>query len=126
MEILTAASLSGRNRASSWNDLCATRLGRSDFEPRDPDFDAELRFTRLGPMSIACLALSPGTIDRSTRHIGEAPLRTWNLVLQLRGRSELSHYGHQSALETGDLVLMDHAAPFTFRLEDPAALLILR
>lgn len=126
MEIFSAASLPGRNRAVSWNELCATRLGRSDFEPRDPDFDAELRITRLGAMSIACLSCSPGTLDRSSRHIGEAPLRTWSLVLQLRGRSDLSHYGHQSTLEAGDLVLMDNAAPYTFRLNEAATLLMLR
>lgn len=127
MDTYRAADLPGRSRAAAWNELYASQVERAELVPADEaGFDAELGTTSLGPIRVARMRLTAGSIVRGPRHINPAAQRTYTFVLQSQGVGLFSHYGHETRLAEGDITLCDSAAPHVYRVQDEAGILMLR
>ena len=127
METYSTASLPGRTRAATWNELYSSILADVDFTPADRTrFNAELRLGRLGPISMARMTSDRSSIDRTNRHIGRTSRRLFSFVLQARGHGLFSHCGHEAVLDQGDFTLCDSAAPHSLRLGDDSEIIMLR
>jgi AraC-like DNA-binding protein len=127
METFKASSLPTRSRVTAWNDLYSAQLERVDLTPADrKDFEAELHLGNLGPLRVVRLCCNNSAIDRTASHIDQAARRAYTLVLQVRGNGTLAQYGHEVALQEGDMTLYDNAVPHSHLMSDHAELILLR
>src|SRR5690606_36237932 len=87
---------------------------------------AELMLRDLGPVGIARLKCDAGSMICAPRHIGHTPTRTYAFLLQLAGSSRFAQYGHDAALQEGDLSLCDTGAAYALHLDDGAEIALVR
>ncbi len=80
----------------------------------------------LGPIRVARLTCARSSPDRSARHPEAGALRVYSFLVQASGQSVLSHYGHETVLQEGDLILCDSAAPHSYRMEERSEIVLLR
>ena len=121
------SELSSRRRALACQKFYSSRLDEVDVVPVVGEcFEAALSLTQLGPIRIVRMGFGGGSIQRTVRHVGRPSQRQYTLLLQVRGRATLEHYGEQCLLREGDLALCDSAAPHVYRLVERAELLMLR
>jgi len=127
VETFRASELAGRSRIAAWGDLLAARLDKVDFTPADGEgFEAELKLRQLGPVGLVRLKGGGASMVRLARHIGHTPTRTYAFLLQLTGSAQFGHYGHETVLNEGDVVLCDTGAPYALHLDDGAEIALLR
>lgn len=127
METFRASGLPGRTRVAAWNALYSSRLDKVDVTPANQDtFEAELTLGTLGPMRVARITCGRSSIARTPRHIVHAPGRVFSFILQARGRGVFAQYGHEAALEEGDITLCDSAAPHSYHVDDRSQVMMLR
>ncbi len=127
MDVYTTAAVPRGARASYWNELYARRFAQVTFSPVDCEsFEAELRVGTVGPLGIARVQSKPTDIERTRTHISRSEGRLFSFLLQARGGSVFSHYGHETQMEEGDFTLCDNAAPHRFNCSEGTELIILR
>lgn len=103
------------------------RFAHVTFNPVDRDgFEAELRVGHIGPIGIARIHSKPTVVERNRSHISRSTGRLFSFLLQARGCSVFSHYGHETRMEEGDFTLCDNAAPHRFNFSEGADLIMLR
>jgi AraC-like DNA-binding protein len=126
MERFSTVGLPMSGRMGAWNDLYSSRMSRVEFMPADHQrFDAELSICKLGPVKLAKLSVDRCTIERTRRHLAQSP-RLYSFLLQAKGSSFFSHYGHEARLEEGDFVLCDTGMPHYFQTGSPAVTIMVR
>jgi AraC-like DNA-binding protein len=127
VETYRASALPTRTRAAAWNAFYSARIDHVDLTPADREgFEAEIRLGHLGPIGIVRMSCGRSLIDRTSRHIGQAPGRTYTFILQATGSGVFAHYGHESTLHKGDFTLCDSAAPHSYRVDDHSEVVMLR
>jgi AraC-like DNA-binding protein len=127
VETFRASGLPGRARVAAWNTLYSSRLDQVDVTPADHEtFDAELALGTLGPIRIARITCGRSSIARTPRHIVHAPGRVFSFILQVRGHGLFAQYGHEAALQEGDITLCDSAAPHSYHVEEHSEVMMLR
>ena len=95
-------------------------------QPCEKKLSGELIAHDLGPTRLIRIRTDEATIKRSPGDIGYLRERTFTLVLQVKGKGLVEHYGHAIELHEGDFTLYDNSAPFTCRLDDASELIMLR
>jgi AraC-like DNA-binding protein len=127
LDVFSTASVPRGSRASWWNELYQRRFAQVTFNPVDRDeFEAELRMGAIGPIGVARMHSKPTVVERNRSHISRSSGRLFSFLLQTRGCSVFSHYGHETRMEQGDFTLCDNAAPHRFNFTEGADLVILR
>lgn len=103
------------------------RFAQVTFNPVDREgFEAELRVGAIGPLGIARIHSKPTVVERNRSHISRSDGRLFSFLLQARGCSVFSHYGHETRMEEGDFTLCDNAAPHRFSFAENTDLVMLR
>ena len=127
MELLSTDGLPFHGRAAAWGDLYATRMSHVEFTPGDKDkFDAELKFSQLGPVKLARLSVDKCSVERKQSHITHDSRRLYNFLLQAEGASTFFHCGKESRLSAGDFVLCDTGLPHYFETEGQSVTVMVR
>ena len=127
METYRASNHPSRTRAATWNEVYSSRVEPADITPvARYAFESELRIGTLGPIRVVRMACSQSAIDRRARHIDSRSARSFTVFLQVRGSGVFAQYGHESLLRSGDFSLCDSAAPYSYRVDDSADVLMLR
>jgi len=127
METYSTEGLPRRARAAAWNELYSRYMAHVDFTPANQeDFHAELRLSRLGPISFARMTADRTSIARTSRHIGRTSGRLYSFMLQSHGSGVFAHCGHEAILHEGDFTLCDSAAPHSYLLDDASEVVMLR
>jgi AraC-like DNA-binding protein len=115
MERLSTAGLPAAGKIVAWNDMYSSRMSRVEFTPADREqFDAELSICNVGPVKLAKLSVDRCSIERGRQHLSQSP-RLYSFLFQAQGSSVFYHYGHESRLAEGDLVLCDTGMPHYFQ-----------
>ncbi len=79
-----------------------------DYQPRDEmGFSGSIKLGSLGPVAIGRCSTSPATIERNERHFTRTNGRSFVLMMPVRGRVYVQHYGRQTLLRRGDFTLSD-------------------
>jgi AraC-like DNA-binding protein len=126
MERVSTLGLPASGRMAAWNDLYSSRMSRVEFTPGDNQkFDAELSIGRLGPVKLAKLSVDRCSIERTRRHLAQSP-RLYSFHLQASGSSVFHHYGRESHLSAGDIVLCDTGMPHYFHTEGASRTIMVR
>jgi AraC-like DNA-binding protein len=126
MERLSTVGLPAVGRVAAWNDLYSSRMSRVEFTPADQHrFDAELSIGQLGYLKLAKLSVDRCSIERGNRHLLYSP-RLYSFLLQTKGSSVFSHYGHEAHLSEGDFVLCDTGMPHYFQTDDTSVTIMVR
>ncbi|MGI4881208.1 MAG: helix-turn-helix domain-containing protein [Janthinobacterium lividum] len=127
MNRLSSSGVVGRVSVLGWNDAFAARIEAMEFKvPRPDRFEAELSDSDLGPLRIARFTCSPSRIERGATQLARSVAPAYLVMLQVRGRSEVSHYGNNITLAEGDAVLCDMAAPLQIEFASDVETLFLR
>jgi len=127
MERFSTAGLPSAGKTAAWNALYAQRMSRVGFTPQDhSQFDADLRIGRLGPVKLAKLEVDCCSIERSQSDIAGNSPRLYSFLLQAKGQSTFSHYGHEAHLTEGDFVLCDTGLPHFWITRDPSTTIMVR
>jgi AraC family transcriptional activator of tynA and feaB len=114
MERFSTIGLPAAGKVTAWNNLYSSRMSRVEFTPADQEqFDAQLSICTLGPVKLAKLSVDRCTVERTRQHLAQSP-RLYSFLLQAKGNSLFYHYGHESHLSEGDLVLCDTGMPHSF------------
>jgi AraC-like DNA-binding protein len=126
MERFSTVGLPSAGRMVAWNDLYSSRMSRVEFTPADQQqFGAELSIGQLGPVTLAKLSVDRCSIERTRRHLAHSP-RLYSFLLQAKGSSVFSHYGHEARLAEGDFVLCDTGMPHYFHTDTPSETIMVR
>jgi AraC family transcriptional activator of tynA and feaB len=127
LDVYSTANVPRGARASYWNEMYQRRFAQVTFNPVDREgFEAELRVGAIGPIGLARVHSKPTVVERNRSHISRSDARLFSFLLQARGCSVFSHYGHETRMEEGDFTLCDNAAPHRFNFSEGADLVILR
>ena len=127
MDIYSTADAPRNTRAAYWNSVYTTRFAHVTFNPVDQDgFEAELRVAAIGPLGIARVQCMSADIERTRAHITGHNRRLFSFLLLRSGGGTFSHYGHDTALEAGDITLCDSSTPHHMSCSDDTEILILR
>jgi AraC family transcriptional activator of tynA and feaB len=130
VECFRSSGAPGRARVAAWNELFSSQLDRVDLIPASmEDFRAELRVGMLGPLRFARVICGSIAIERTPTHIAQAQRQQRNIftfILQARGTATFSHYGHETRLAEGDCTLCHSAAPYSYRIESPSEIVMVR
>jgi AraC-like DNA-binding protein len=126
VETFSTGGLPIVGRMAAWNDLYSSRMSRVEFTPGDRNqFDAQLSIGQLGLLKLAKLSVDRCSIERSSRHLSYSP-RLYSFLLQAKGSSVFSHYGHEAHLSEGDFVLCDTGMPHYFHTQDTSVTIMVR
>jgi AraC-like DNA-binding protein len=126
MERFSTVGLPAVGRMAAWNDLYSSRMSRVEFTAADQHrFGAELSIGQLGSLKLAKLSVDRCSIERSSRHLLYSP-RLYSFLLQAKGSSVFSHYGHDAQLSEGDFVLCDTGMPHYFHTQDTSVTIMVR
>ncbi|MFE7762276.1 helix-turn-helix domain-containing protein [Streptomyces sp. NPDC057438] len=124
--IVTSAEDTSERRLEFWRDVVSQSFVPLEALPREtPDFRAELRTARIGPVQVSVITAQPHAIARTRRHIGSAPPDYVKVNLLFHGRCVLSQGGNQTELGAGDLVVYDTRRPYSLDLDRPYRGLVL-
>jgi len=127
MDIYSTADAPRNSRAAYWNSLYTTRFAHVTFSPANHDaFEAELRVGALGPLGIARVQCSSADIERTRAHVTRHNHRLFSFLVIQRGSGTFSHYGHNTALATGDTTLCDSSTPHCMTCSDDTEIAIIR
>ncbi|MFO7278495.1 MAG: helix-turn-helix domain-containing protein [Pseudomonadota bacterium] len=127
MDVYSTSHVPPDTRTNYWNQVYSSRFAQVTFNPLDhQEFEAELKLDHVGDLGIARVRCKPTDIERTRSHIERSPRRLFSFVMQLRGSSVFSHYGHEITLEEGDFTLCDNATPHRLRFTNTADFIILR
>jgi AraC family transcriptional activator of tynA and feaB len=127
MDVYSTAGVPACRRASYWTEVYTSHFAhvRLDLVSR-ADFQAELRTSAMGPLSLARVTHTAADLEQTRTHMGKGCQRLFSFVLYLQGRGVFTHYGHETPLADGDLTLSDSAEPHHLKLQGPADVIILR
>jgi AraC-like DNA-binding protein len=126
MQRFSTTGLPAAGKMVAWNDLYSSRMSRVEFTPADQQsFCAELNIGQLGPVTLAKLYVDRCSIERTRSHLSQSP-RLYSFLLQVKGSSIFSHYGHEARLAEGDFVLCDTGMPHFFHTDNPSVTIMVR
>lgn len=127
MQSFSSDTLPVKSRATAWNALYSQQMNQVDFTPADSNgFNAQLSMGKLGPIQFARMTSNRSQIERTKQHIMPSAPRIYSFMLQAKGSSTLSHYGHEARLNEGDFALCDSSAPHNFTVDDQSMIIMLR
>ena len=127
MQTFSSETLPAATRLSAWNALYSRQLNNVEFTPASGQkFAAHLSMGQLGPIQFARMSTNRTQIQRTRRHIAASSPRMYAFLLQAKGSSVLSQYGHDAHLAEGDFALCDSATPHIFTVEDESRVVLLR
>ncbi len=70
----------------------------------------------IGPIGIARIHSKPTVVERDRSHINRSDTRLFSFLLQARGSSVFSHYGHETRMEEGDFTLCEQRRASSLQL----------
>lgn len=115
------------DKARKWREVMHQVDWPVDFQPQDDSvFEADLKVAELGPLSLRRNSIPPVFAQRREEHVSEFAEQHFLLALHTHGRLILSHYGQQTDLRDGDIVLTDATAPATLEFAEATCSLALR
>lgn len=127
MDVCTTTTLRTCGRLADWNRLFAPKTDQAVFHSDDASgFSAEITAGDLGALRLTRLRCDRARIERGPLPLGAGAARTYTILLQVRGTSDLSHYGQSIPLSGGDFTLCDSNAPYRLDLSDESEVLLLR
>jgi len=127
IELLSTKGLPTSGRAAAWAEIYRTRMSHVEFVPEDKEqFDAELKYSELGPVKLARLSVDRCSVERTKSHISHDSRRLYNFLLQAEGASTFFHCGKESHLSAGDFVLCDTGLPHYFQTEGKSVTVMVR
>ncbi|MBL8552460.1 MAG: helix-turn-helix domain-containing protein [Hyphomonadaceae bacterium] len=113
-------------KVAYWNGLVAEVFSAMETKAVHPDdFEAEVRWTTLGPFGIANVTSQPAQVHRSARHIARERSQHYFLHTQIEGALTVAQDGKEAVLNEGDLVLTDSAEPYSLSYASPCSTLVL-
>jgi AraC-like DNA-binding protein len=80
----------------------------------------------FGPLGIARVQCMSADIERTRAHVTGHDHRLFSFLLLQGGGGTFSHYGHDTALEAGDITLCDSSTPHRMSCSDATQILIIR
>ncbi|MFE6224067.1 helix-turn-helix domain-containing protein [Streptomyces sp. NPDC057854] len=80
--------------------------------------------THLGYLSLLRVAAGPAQLSRTPRHIARGPGERVAVALQQAGTAFLTQDGRSTALERGEVVLLDPRRPFALDQREPFRMLL--
>lgn len=117
--ITTPSEENTATRLEFWRDLVSRSFVPLEIEPREgPDFHAQLRIARVGPVQVTVVTTPPHTA-RTRRLIGSDASDHVKVSLQLTGHCVLTQGDHQAELKPGELALYDTRHPYTLDTDRP-------
>ncbi len=126
MESWSVSSLPGRAKAIAWSDFYSERVEKVNITPADEDCEAQIRIGEFGPLRIMQMSCGRCLIDRAPHHIARASGRVYSLLYQARGSGVFAHYGQEITLNPGDFTLCHGEAPYTYQLQEPCEVVMVR
>lgn len=111
LETYSTTNVKRGSKLSYWNDLHHRLLFPCEINAADPaQFDADFSVAGLAGALFVKIASLPAIVERTASHVGGGEQR-FTLLMSLKGRIQLSHYGREVVLEQGDFTLCDSLAP---------------
>jgi AraC family transcriptional activator of tynA and feaB len=112
METYSTANVRRGSKVAYWNDLHCRLLFPLEVKPANPaDFDADLSMVGMAGTLFAKVGSAQASVERTAGHIKNLAEQRFTLLMPLKGRIQLSHYGRDVMLEEGDFALFDSRAP---------------
>ena len=107
-------------RAAFWTRGYSSRFAQVRVDPLDrKEFQAELKMRSLGPITFAWVRSRPALVCRTKEVADQATERSFGFLMELRGGGLVSHCGHESRFEAGDIILNDVTRPMTCNFPRP-------
>jgi len=112
MQTYSTANVRRGSKVAYWNDLHCRLLFPLEVRPANPaEFDADLSMVGMAGTLFAKVGSGPACVERTTGHIENVAEQRFTLLMPIKGRVQISHYGRESFLDEGDYVLCDSRAP---------------
>ncbi|WP_411152567.1 helix-turn-helix domain-containing protein [Streptomyces sp. A30] len=123
--ITTPQDESAAGRLEFWRDTVSRSFVPLEILPREwPDFHAQLRTSRVGPVQVSVVTTQPHTA-RTRRPVGSDLAEQVKVTLQLAGHCVLTQRDHQAELGPGELTAYDTRYPYTLDTDRPGCSLVL-
>ncbi|MFI6277301.1 helix-turn-helix domain-containing protein [Streptomyces sp. NPDC050988] len=123
--ITTPSDGNTATRLEFWRDTVSRSFVPLEIVPREgPDFHAQLRIARVGPVQVSVVTTPPHTA-RSRRPAGSDASDHVKVSLQLTGHCVLTQGDHQAELRPGELAVYDTRRPYTLDTDRPGRSLAL-
>ncbi|WP_210587012.1 helix-turn-helix domain-containing protein [Streptomyces sp. GESEQ-35] len=123
--ITTPSDENTATRLEFWQDMVSRSFVPLEIVPREgPDFHAQLRLARVGPVQVSVVTTPPHTA-RTRRPIGSDVSDDVKVSLQLTGHCVLTQGDHQAELRPGELAVYDTRRPYTLDTDRPGRSLAL-
>jgi AraC-like DNA-binding protein len=117
VEVYSTADVPRGARAAYWGQVYSRRFAPIVVEAEDSGlFRAELRVGVLGGLEFACVRSCATAVERKAERARE---RMIGFVMIVQGRGVASHCGHETPLQTGDLLMTDSTEVVRTRFETP-------
>lgn len=112
-------------RLEFWRDIVSRSFVPLEIVPREgPDFHAQLRIARVGPVQVSVVTTPPHTA-RTRRPAGSDASDHVKVSLQLAGHCVLTQGDQQAELKPGELAVYDTRHPYTLDTDRPGRSLAL-
>lgn len=90
------------------------------------EYDAKIRKSSFGDVTLTHVACDPVVIERSTSNIQDDDENSYFLTLQRQGCGHLHHMGRSIVLQPGDFTLVDSSQPYVITFDRPVRRLVAR
>jgi AraC family transcriptional regulator, positive regulator of tynA and feaB len=115
MELFSTAGLPARRKMSYWSEVSSETFSTMQIIASDRErFEGQLCREVVGPLALAEVCSSAGSVNHSDAHVARAASHRHVLVIPISGGFEVLHGRQQPAFElkTGEFCLLDESRPY--------------
>jgi AraC-like DNA-binding protein len=122
MESFSTAGMPVRRKVHFWNEINSDTFAEMDVVPGDRDaFQGYLRRDVVGPVSLADVCSTGGTINHTRAHVSRSAVQRYVLMLSISGGFRIALDDRPDfALRVGESCLLDHTRPFQLSFQEVA------
>ncbi|MCR4471584.1 helix-turn-helix domain-containing protein [Burkholderia sp. SCN-KJ] len=124
---INVTSVNERERYGYWHETVCRLVCRTDTRRTEDDlFQASVRRSALGRLSLSTIECSALEYDRSSITLQQAPIDDFLISVLLEGEGRLSQAGRDTIARPGEFVMYDTARPYIYEFPQPYKLHLLQ